>query len=397
MPPPEPPPDAPPDSLGALRDWLPRQRWYGAKSEAICGVREVDRAGPARIIEVSWRSGEAGRYLLPAIETAAQRRRWFELLAQAARISGGFGEMAGEPLEELAAPGESRLLGAEQSNTSVLYGAPQGRSVLKFIRRLHAGEHPDFEVPRALHAGTAFRNVPQPLGRIVYRAQGMETTLAVLHAFVPNEGDGWNWALASAGMPAEELRQLGKRTSELHAALATAFGTEPIVADDLARWRGRALAAAEAPELAAHAELLKPWRERLRAGEAGIESVAGEAKSRIHGDYHLGQVLRTPSDWVVMDFEGEPARPLEERRQKGSPLQDVAGMLRSFGYAGATLRRPQWEAEAQAAFLAGYGPISATEAVRFFEIEKAVYELRYEINHRPDWVGIPLRALKRLI
>jgi len=386
-------PVPPPDDLDQLRDWLPRQRWYGAKGEALVRVRAWERAGPARVIEVEWGRGGRGRYLLPEIETEAQRRGWYELLAQGARIAGSRGEVVFEPLEALPEPAESQLLGVEQSNTSVRYGA----SVLKFIRRLQAGENPDFEIPLGLHARTAFRHVPKPLGRVLYREPDAETTLAVLQAFVANQGDGWGWVHAQAEVPEAALRQLGRRTAELHAALGAAFDAEPMDHADIARWRARALAEADAPELAPHAALLASWRERLRGGDAGLESLVGQNKTRIHGDYHLGQVLRTEDDWVVMDFEGEPARPMEERRQKGSPLQDVAGMLRSFGYAAAALRQVEWEAAARAAFLDGYGPIAAPGALRFFEIEKAVYELRYEINHRPEWVAIPLAGLQGLL
>ncbi|MGH9468577.1 MAG: maltose alpha-D-glucosyltransferase, partial [Terriglobales bacterium] len=164
--------------------------------------------------------------------------------------------------------------------------------------------------------------------------------------------------------------------------------------------------AAAAPDAA----LLARWRGQLEQGQDGLAALAGCQKIRIHGDYHLGQTLKADGDFFLFDFEGEPARPLAERRRKGTALQDVGGMLRSFGYAAHTAAQPEWEGAARAAFLKAYRAAIAdapvrlapaedggfAAACRFFEREKAVYELAYERNNRPEWVSIPLAALRRM-
>jgi len=340
----------PPDS--ALAPWLARQRWFAGKHAPIARITPVATFGPARIVDV-----DGDRYLLTDLDDPAVRAAWWTL--------------ATSPQDPSEPAPASRLLGAEQSNSSLLFGES---ALLKVFRRLHPGENPDYEIPRALAAlPVPFPNVPAALGRVVWN----DCTLAVLHAFVPNLGDGWAYALAHA-LTGDELHLLGRRTRALHAALEAAFGAEATSADDLARWRTRtpgphqALAPALAPLL-------------------------GTGKIRIHGDFHLGQTLKTADDWMIIDFEGEPARPLLERRRRGSPLQDVAGMLRSFGYLAAVAQRAELEAPARAAFLAGYGPIAYPAALRFFEAEKAAYELAYERAHRPDWAHIPERALARLL
>ncbi|MGH9474523.1 MAG: hypothetical protein ACRD1M_17470 [Terriglobales bacterium] len=404
----------------ALAAWLPEQRWYAAKGAPIGRLWHVEAAGPVEILGVETAAG-AAEYLLSAVERAEVRASWFELLARGARLGGRCGEVIFEPLAALAAMATSRLLGAEQSNTSVLYldAAGEPRWVLKLFRRLQSGENPEFELPRAL-AAAGFRQVAAPLGRVVYQPAGGEAvTLAVLVPFIPNQGDGWEYVLrelragaAAAGadpsaasprtpLLERELRQLGQRTRELHQALGglsgEAFAAEPVTAGDTARWRGRARAAMEAPELTPYQALLRPWREALSA-PAAADLAAGPRKSRIHGDYHLGQTLRTRDDFVIFDFEGEPVRPIAERRRKGSPLQDVAGMLRSLEYAAAIAPAPEgWGERARAAFLAGYGEVSAPELLRFFELEKAVYELSYELRHRPDWIRVPRSYLERAL
>ncbi|MGH9518569.1 MAG: phosphotransferase, partial [Terriglobales bacterium] len=237
------------------------------------------------------------------------------------------------------------------------------------------------------------------------RPDGESYALAGLQAYVPNRGDGWAHVLRqlSDGTATQaELRLLGHRTAELHQALTAVTGSdfapEAITADDVEHWRRRAWAGVEAAALLPYRELLAPWREGLLHGGGG--TMQG-LKHRIHGDFHLGQVLRTlTDDWVIFDFEGEPARPMAERRRKGSPLQDVAGMLRSFSYAAHTSGQISWEAEARAEFLGGYAGVAGAvceSTLRFFEMEKAVYELAYELAHRPDWVAIPLAGIRALM
>jgi trehalose synthase-fused probable maltokinase len=352
-----------------------------------------------------------------------------------------------------------RRLRGEQSNTSVVC---DDRLVLKIFRRLDAGENPDLEVGRFLTLRARFPHVPQLAGFARHAGPAGDRTVAVLTTFVANEGDGWTWTLARlrdhyaaaraqasgpATAPADYLvaaRRLGEVTGELHVALASdpdepAFAPEPVTPADLEAWG----AAVEAQVAGAVAELRRvpvaaavPGLERVlaRAGSAAtrvrhaIGRLAGVPlwKTRIHGDYHLGQVLRVagPEDrFAILDFEGEPARPLAERRARHSPLRDVAGMLRSFTYASwaglfeaagddvAPLEpwRAAWEAAAGAAFLQGYLAATVERGVKLvpaspdvlalllsvFSLEKAAYEVSYEINNRPAWLPIPLAAFER--
>lgn len=412
--------------------WLLAQRWYGAKDTPLAAVALADRIPEVALVDITPAGLAPVRYALPeyaggsGLADAAARARWFQLLTEGARIAGAQGRFDFEALMPLGAYTASRLSQAEQSNTSILYtgAANEPRWILKLFRRVQVGENPDFEIPRALAAHTGFSNVPAAAGRVSYRTWGGEVaTLAVLQSYIPNHGDGWEYTLERlrTGENPEallaDLELLGRRTAGLHAALASIaaeadFAPEPITAAHLERWRERARAgaAAAAPE---DAGLLRPWCARLDADETGLEGLLGCQMIRIHGDYHLGQVLKTAGDFYLFDFEGEPTRPLPERRRKGTVMQDVAGMLRSFGYAAHAAQRPDWETPARAAFLRGYRNalregragvrLAPTEdaafsrACSFFECEKAVYELAYERNNRPDWAGIPLAALRKLL
>jgi maltose alpha-D-glucosyltransferase/alpha-amylase len=355
----------------------------------------------------------------------------------------------------------------EQSNTSIFFDR---RLILKSIRRPQSGINPDFEMLHFLSERPGFTHVPRLAGWLDYAGEGETTTLALLQQFVANAGDGWTHLLGRLGRLGEalaadgggrgeverrvasldadllaEIHELGAVTGRLHAALASdpsapAFRPEPITREDVGRWRRgivqdverltAEIAAVSARSPAATREALEP----LVDARAHIERAAHDLflladgavhKIRCHGDYHLGQVLKTAESFVVIDFEGEPARPLEERRAKHCPLRDVAGMLRSFDYAvhAALAARPvaeraglrpaleAWERLATRAFLDGYVmaagksparllPHSA-EAVRracaVFELEKACYELRYELNNRPDWISIPLAGISRIL
>lgn len=420
-----------------LRAWLPAQRWFAGKSAPILSVDvtdEADMGGGVRlaVADVVSAGLPAARYFLlldadgnaPAgkdpLALPEVRQRWFERLRRSAHLPGGAATFEFQWLVGPApASASSRLLSAEQSNTSVLYydAASTPRWLCKLFRRLMPGENPEFEVPRALALHTPFRHIPAVRARVIYS----DYTLAVLQDFVPNQGDGWQYVLrglpdrAAGDRLLADLERLGRRTAELHLALASihgdlAFKPEPVAPADLERWRGRAAAAVRSPEMRPYATLLQPWVRRLSGPTSGLEACLGLSRIRLHGDYHLGQVLKTEEDFVIFDFEGEPARPIPERRQKGCVLQDVAGMLRSFSYAAHSARRPEWEAGARAAFLDAYlaaiGSASGLvpndnaalrAALSFFECEKAVYELAYELNHRPDWVAVPLAGLNRLL
>jgi trehalose synthase-fused probable maltokinase len=239
----------------------------------------------------------------------------------------------------------------------------------------------------------------------------------VAHRFVKVESDGWSYVLGRLGSPAllDEVRELGARVGELHVALADpedpAFAPEPIRREDLQRWTTALMRELEAT-LRVAGDLVPGLAKRRAALEGRIARLAQAAPSgvklRQHGDLHLGQVLRSEGQWLIFDFEGEPARSLAERREKHAPFKDVAGMLRSFAYAVAAAEKngaaPARE-PIRKAFLDGYvsrarallpsdGRTSAL-LLDALELEKLMYELRYEVGHRPDWVGIPARDLLR--
>jgi maltose alpha-D-glucosyltransferase / alpha-amylase len=347
-----------------------------------------------------------------------------------------------------SAPLAPRRLTTEQSNTSVAYG---NRLILKALRRVRAGVNLDREVGSFLTLRAGFRHVPPLAGAIEYvSAAGEVTTLGVLQGFVANQGDGWSWIVGHLGQlpPArvdelsgsvfEELAGLGAVTGALHGALASDaedpdFAPEPIAAADVTAWisqiigdLGRTCAAvrtrlADLPgELQADARALLAGEAVLRARAGDLQALGDErcVKIRVHGDYHLGQTLRTETGFVLVDFEGEPDRPLAERRRKQSGLVDVAGMLRSLDYAAHAARAPasavageRWVRRASTAFLEGYlaelgrfpsrlVPASRSalaRALAVLELDKALYEVRYELDHRPEWLTIPLRGLARLL
>jgi maltose alpha-D-glucosyltransferase / alpha-amylase len=337
---------------------------------------------------------------------------------------------------------------------------------MKLYRRLQPGVHPELEVARFLTEVAGFENTPALLGAAEYIApDGTPTALAVLQRFVRNQGDAWQWTLdllrreldvmavsPEAERPADAFapyvpiaKALGRRTGELHRAFATAtddpaFAAEPLAPEDLAtvaadaRAQGeRAFAAlarlpATAPEGGREAaQLLIARRDECFAVIERLSQASAEAvKTRIHGDYHLGQVLIVQDDVMIVDFEGEPSRPAEERRAKGAPIRDVAGMLRSFAYAAETAARdvaqrfPEAGARAHAAalewrqfatdlFLDAYAaaaqdsPIWIADAatrsrlLRLHLIAKALYEINYEASNRPDWIEIPVRGVLSIL
>jgi len=350
-----------------------------------------------------------------------------------------------------------RSLGARTTNSSVILG---DHWFLKIYRRLRAGINPEAEIGRFLTDVAHFPNVVPVAGTLDYVGADGRYTLALLQGYVENQGDGWNYTQNylghffeqrpsdSAVPPAAELhtgylalvRTLGQRVAELHRALAmktgdSAFDPEPFDAREAANWsrqaRREAVAAldmlerrrATLPEssqadvkavLTLRADVLS------RIDAAGAREQAGR-KSRIHGDLHLGQLLLRQNDFVIIDFEGEPQKSIDERRAKHSPMKDVAGMLRSFNYAmhvaidQASVNRPEtrgaleahgraWEAEVRKAFLDGYrehadmevafgSPENSAALLDMFTLEKACYELRYELGNRPDWVHVALRGV----
>jgi maltokinase len=270
-------------------------------------------------------------------------------------------------------------------------------------------------MPRFL-SQAGFDRVPRVHGFVRYLpARGEPSAVAMLQSFLADAVDGWRWLLnqLTAGNDAlGGVARIGEISADMHRALASrpddaAFPARPAAPDDLAAWRASAerqleLAAAAAPDVAE----LAP---RVRQAYDAFDRAAGASVSRIHGDYHLGQLLRSDDDFWVIDFEGEPARPLEERRRPSSPLRDVAGMLRSLDYAARTAEREDaasafqaepWLEQARGGLLQAYRSGMGSfddELLRAFEIEKACYEVHYETNNRPDWAWLPIDALRRLV
>jgi maltokinase len=318
----------------------------------------------------------------------------------------------------LGATPEARALGVEQSNTSLVFG---DRVIMKILRKLEGGESPELEIGRFLATKTDFRSTPALLGSLELDGPAA-ASLALLHAFVPNAQDGWKWTLEQLerGVPAEllaEIRALGEVIARLHAALASdpndpAFSPEPLLLEDLQRWSssiigelGVTLSMAEKqfPELAEQRQRLLEKAQRIaHLHPSGL-------KLRQHGDLHLGQVLRTAAGWQVIDFEGEPVRSATTRREKHTPLKDVAGMLRSFSYACAVAGLKS-KAKRDAvrsmrhALLEGYTSVGAAmrllpqgttwhALLEALELDKVLYEVRYELQMRPDWVHIPVESL----
>ena len=343
-----------------------------------------------------------------------------------------------------------RRLTGEQSNTSVVYGDVL---IVKALRKVQPGPNLDHEVGEFLTFRARFPHVPPLAGAIEHASATGETTiLALLQRYVPSHGDGWRWALDQLGRLQPEhvdeasepvfrdLFRLGAVTAALHGALASdgrdpAFAPEPLTADDASGWGERiaedvrrtcdairARLETLPPAIAADARVLLASEPALIERARDLRLLAAEqcAKIRIHGDYHLGQTLRTDGGFVILDFEGEPARPVAERRRKQCVLVDVAGMLRSLDYAVHTAVSPtgapsqggeRWVRRANASFLEGYldeiarvpvrllpaSPSAFTRALSVFELDRALYEVRYELDNRPTWLGIPLRGLARLL
>ncbi len=423
----------------ALAAWLPRQRWFAAKTRRIVGVAPLDEiplAGAILVVlAVTLDDGVVDRYAVPllaaaqpadALDDPLVSNALLGLVAANKRVTGRDSAVVGARTvafpDHLSLTGglDVRRIGGEQSNTSLVFGEAL---ILKHFRRLVDGVNPELEITRFLTERTDFHGTPRLAGWLDYTRAQSTATLAVVHDLVVGARDGWSWMLgalrdpqrAASTLPA--LRTLGARTGELHRALASvdsdpAFAPEPIRAADLAAWSAAIASQVEAAQTAAR---------RLRLLERPVDvaraltALAGRQRIRHHGDFHLGQTLYRPveRDWVIIDFEGEPARPLEERRRKHTPVRDVAGMLRSLNYAAVSAlpvddpRAARWEEEARHAFLDGYRGVTRgapflpdsddgfLAAAAAFELEKAAYEVVYEANNRPDWLPVPLRGLAR--
>jgi maltose alpha-D-glucosyltransferase/alpha-amylase len=334
-----------------------------------------------------------------------------------------FRHIAGEDLAALTVG----PLQAQSTNTSVTLSE---RLFLKCYRRLRPGVNPELEVGRFLTEVAEFRNCVPVAGAVEYLSGNKEpVTLALLQSYVPNQGDGWSytleylrrWLETQRGTPEAShaaylllIQTLATRTAELHRALATpsrnpAFAPEPLTSADVEAWKSRVKEEAEQTlAMVKNSELQERKAEILALIDSCAAPRGRALKARHHGDYHLGQVLLANNDWYIIDFEGEPSRPLAESRLKASPLRDVAGMLRSFSYAKWSATKgndlDEWEREARRAFLAAYAAATRGSGLfesfddvaglmKLFELEKVLYELRYELGNRPDWVQVPLSGL----
>jgi maltokinase len=447
-----------------LARWMPQQRWFGSKGRPIADVtvlaeRELVGGDPGcrhLLVDVAYADRSAAgdhetyqvlvglRRELPQrlehahIGTAGDRELYdaahdnelshvlLQLVASEAEEAGlAFHRLPGT---EIATELTGIVMSAEQSNTSVVFGDDY---ILKLFRRIGPGINPDLEVTRAL-AAAGCTSIAPPLGWVeVADGRGAEagTTLALMQPFLRSANEGWQLAVTSVrdlyaeadlhadevgGDFAAEAERLGATTAEIHLAMRETLPSRPADAaenGETAKLMHERLDAAVeiVPELA-------PYVEEMRAAFDAVAALPpGVPIQRIHGDLHLGQALRTDAGWVVIDFEGEPARSLEERTALMSPLRDVAGMLRSFDYAARHLlaeqpglrqleyRAAEWAERNRDAFCTGYArpaghdPRDDGVLLRAFELDKAVYEVVYEARNRPTWLPIPLGSIERLV
>ncbi|MER5578757.1 maltokinase N-terminal cap-like domain-containing protein [Streptomyces massasporeus] len=435
----------PMESLGGLlRDWLPRQRWFAGKDRPVTelGLLSMTELFPG-CLHLLVHAGHAGHAGVPSPGGAPPAGDCYQLLlgvrehpsprlgrALIGRVQDG--PLAGltvydalhDPrsaqllLDRLRHPGTAgplrfdcdpdqpvpaglvpRLLDAEQSNSSLVYG---DEYILKVFRRIQPGVNPDLEVPGAL-ARQGCHRVPAPVAWFQTN-HPFKATLGVLQPYLRDASDGWTLglnALAAGDDFTVQARALGAATAEVHLALASAF---PVGGPGE---NGQTAAAMiERLDAAAHCvPALQPFVPGLRTAFAALTSCdPGPPAQRIHGDLHLGQVLRAGREWFVIDFKGEPSRPLSERRSAHSPVRDIAGMLRSFDYAARQRRpwRPEWARRCREAYCAGYAaragwdPRKKHGLLRAYETDRAVYEVLYEARHRPDWLPVPMAAIERL-
>ncbi len=471
-------------SADGARLWLVQVNYLDAPSETYTIPVEIASGESAHSIAqsapqaiVAHFASSNGAVLCDAIWDSAFRSNLFEAIVQRRTLRAQEGQFVGVVKDDLEPqdPGvseKSYVLNAEQSNSSMLF---DNKFFLKLYRKLEDGVNPDVEITRFLTERTEFPNVPAFVGALEYRrAKAEPTVVCLLQRAVANEGDVWTLTVDAlgryydrvlerkadfqnetappgplldeliGGVYPEKVKLLGQRTGELHLALASrsddpAFAPEPFNAmaqrsvyqsmrTSLRRaftFLEKKLSDVPAKFRSEAREVLAAEKEILAREKRLLDRRTSAAKIRIHGDYHLGQLLYTGKDFVILDFEGEPARPLSDRKMKRSALRDVAGMMRSFQYAAyAALWQPAmrkedvpflerwadlWYRHTSSVFLQSYLHTTASAIfipknsedfqimLEAYLLDKAVYEIAYELNNRPNWVIIPIRGIKHIL
>lgn len=439
------------DVAPSLAGWMARQRWYATKGRTpslrVIGSYEADlgdalaltlliiddgadkpvlyqvplvsRSAPLPGGDAAFIGSADGRYLYDGPHDPAYAAELLRTMTDQARIDGADVVVEGTRIVDPGRVRRSRVLSGEQSNTSIIYdveGGPVEHVIAKVFRVLHHGDNPDVTTQASLTRGGS-THVPSSFGSLratwsdVGRDGGTATGhLAFSQEFLPGLDDAWRVALGAAAAGTDftaEAYDLGVAVAEIHATLAADLGTVAAGTDEvagaLASMRRRITTAArEVPEIAEHAAA-------IGAVYDAAEHLAWPDLQRIHGDLHLGQALLSERGWMLIDFEGEPLRPMPERSRADLPIRDIAGMLRSFDYVAGSLAHESepvdasgWAHAARRAFVDGYIASSGFDVrtsralLDAFEIDKAVYEAIYESRNRPDWLGIPLAAVARL-